>query len=430
MARYKSTTLVKPQAVNTRRTRVPTTNYELKNRPWQVQPFACIPVLPGETLRKILWTDAAITDPLKSRFLGWWCETKFFYVRARDCFPAQTEAIKNVFIDPEASLQGVLGSAADAKYYHIYGVNWLKGAVEQIIEHYYRADDEAPSDHVIDGLFAASAGTDNWMDSLITGAEETAEDVAITVGVDDQITMSEISKAERMYEMLRMGLLTDMDYPDFLRTYGVRVPSEELQGKPRYLGGYNDWSMPTNTVEPTTGVPSSAVYWNNKDRHDKDFLVKEPGFIIALRTYRPKVFRAGQKGSVTGIMDTAYDWLPALLMDDPSSSLVRVASDQGPLGTTGQDYTFDLRDLFLYGEDFINFDPATYSGAIPLPVIDTADTPDDFNKRYPTLAMARQLFLDDGEAGTKQFIETCGRIDFTISGQIIDTTPSVSRLAV
>jgi len=51
-------------------------------------------------------------------------------------------------------------------------------------------------------------------------------------------------------------------------------------------------------------------------------------------------------------------------------------------------------------------------------------------KRYPSLADAKEMFLDDAEAGTKQFIETDGRIDLTIAGALTDTTPPVSRLEV
>ena len=425
----KGVTLARPSKPNRSKIRVPTINYHMKNRPWQIQPFACVPVLPGESLRKVLWTDTAVSDPIKNRLLGWWCETKLFYIRVRDCIPAQTETLKNMFLDPEANLSA-LYSAADPKYFHAYGVNWMKEAVRQIVENYYRADDEAPDDAIIDGLWASTVGTDNWTDSMVLGVQQDDADVELVVGADDKIGMRELNAAQRMYEMLKAGMLTDMDYQDFLRTYGVRVQSEELPGKPRYLGGTSDWTMPTNTVEPTTGAATTAVYWQNKDRHDKDFFVKEPGFLVALRCYRPKVFRSGIKGSVAGIMDTAFEWLPALLMDDPETSLIRVATNAGPLGATGQDYTFDLRDYFLFGEEFMNYDPTTFSGAIALPAIDTAPTPDKFNKRYPTLAMARQLFVDDAGAGTKQFIETSGRMDFTIAGQIVDTSPPVARLQV
>lgn len=430
MARYaKGVTLTRPSRPNRSKIRVPTVNYHLKNRPWQVQPFALIPVLPGESLRKVLWTDTAVSDPIKNRLLGWWCETKLFYIRVRDCIPEQTDVLKNMFLDPEANLTA-LYTSADPKYYHAYGVNWAKEAVRQIMENYYRADDEEPDDCVIDGLWGSTVGTDNWTDSMILGVQQDEADVELEVGADDSIGMRELNAAQRMYEMLKAGMLTDMDYQDFLRTYGVRVQSEELPGKPKYLGGTSDWTMPTNTVEPSTGVATTAVYWQNKDRHDKDFFVKEPGFLIALRCYRPKVFRSGIKGSVSGIMDTAFEWLPALLMDDPETSLVRVASNAGPLGNTGQDYTFDLRDYFLYGEEFINHDASSFSGAIALPAVNTTPTPDEFNKRYPTLAMARQLFVDDAANGAKQFIETCGRMDFTIAGRITDTSPPVARLQV
>lgn len=429
MARSKGVTLTRPSRPNRSKIRVPTVNYHIKSRPWQIQPFAFTPVLPGESLRKVLWTDTAVSDPIVNRLLGWWCETKLFYIRVRDCIPASADTLKNMFLDPEANLSA-LHSAADPKYYHAYGVNWLKHGVEQIVEHYFRADDEAPSDAMIDGLYASTVGTDNWTDSMVLGVQQDEADVELTVGVDDKFGMRELNAAQRMYEMLKAGMLTDMDYQDFLRTYGVRVQSEELPGKPKYLGGTADWTMPTNTVEPSTGVATTAVYWQNKDRHDKDFFVKEPGFIIALRVYRPKVFRANIKGSVAGIMDTAFEWLPALLMDDPENSLVRVASNAGPLGNTGQDYTFDLRDYFLYGEEFVNHDLSAFSGAIALPAIDTAATPDEFNKRYPTLAMARQLFVDSGAEGTKQFVETAGRLDFTIAGQVVDTSPPVTRLQV
>lgn len=194
----KGVTLARPQKVNRSKVRVPTYNYRIKTRPWQIQPFFIAPVLPGEILRKSLWTDTAITDPLANRFQGWWCETKFFYVRARDAFPASSETVKNIFLDPEVNLSA-LYEAADPKYFHAYGVNWLKGCVRQVVEHYFRSEDEAPDDAIIDGLWAATVGTDNWTDSMVLGAQQDAEDVELVVGADDKFTMRELNKAERMY---------------------------------------------------------------------------------------------------------------------------------------------------------------------------------------------------------------------------------------
>lgn len=426
--RMKGVTISRPRSKNQSKIRVPTTNYRLKQRPWQIQPFAIVPVLPGEKVSKILWTDNAITDPLKDRFNGWWCETLAFYIRVRDTIPDEAETLKDMFLNPEANLSS-LYDAADTKYFHAYGVNWLKHTVYQIVKHYFRSDEELPETYQIDNMFAATVGTDNWTDSMILGAQLAAEDIDIDANADGDIMASEVDKSMRMWEMLKAGLLTDMDYEDFLRTYGVRIPAAEIPGKPRLLKRVSDWTMPNNIVEPTTGVPTTAAYWANRDRIDNDVAIKEPGFVVMLRVYRPKIFRAGIKGSVTGIMDTAMEWLPAILMDDPNTSLVTVPTAAGPLGALGQEYTFDMRDFFLYGEEFANFDLSTYSSAVALPAVETAPTPDRFNKRYPTLAMAKQIFVGDDASG-KQFIETGGRVDFTIAGQIMDTTPSVARLEV
>ncbi len=422
--------LVRRQRPNQSKIRVPSYNYHLKVRPWQLQPFFISPVLPGDNVKKMLWNDTCISDPLVNRLIGWHCETKFFYMRVRDCFPANPDLMKSIFIDPNANLS-TLYTAASVEYFHLYGVNWLKEITRSVVENYFRAEDEAPDDATIDNLWAVTMGTDNWLDSAQLTADIAAEDVTISTAGDNAFTMSELEKAQRMYELLKAGSLTDMDYQDFLRTYGVNVPSEELQGKPKYLGGKSEWTMPTNTVEPTTGVASTAVYWQNKDRLDKDFLVKEPGFIVGYRIFKPKVYYSNVRGSLTGIMDTGMEWLPAIMRDDPTSSMIELASAQGPLNAPGQAYMLDLRDLFIYGEQFVNFAlTSTTDNMVAMPTVNTTPTPDVLMKRYPNKVMAQSVFLDGAAGGTKQFVEVDGRIDVTIAGALQDTTPPVARLEV
>lgn len=402
--------------------RKPTFNYHLKQRPWQIQPFYIAPILPGERVKNQLWKQTSVSDPVPNRLIGWWQETTLWYVRVRDLFPASD--LKSMFIDPEANLSG-LYSAADPKYFHYYGVNWAKEAVTQIVENYFRADDEAPSDATIDNMFAATIGTDNWLDSAGLASDFNADiDVQLDIGTDHIFGMRELDKAQQMYEQLKAGGLTDMDYSDFLRTYGVRVPSEELEGKPKLLKSVRNWTMPANTVEPSTGVATTAMYWKLDGRHDSDFQCKEPGFLIGLQIFRPKVYLGNVRGSLTGIMDTAREWLPAILRDDPESSLIEVPAAAGPLNMN-VDYYLDLRDLFLYGEQFTNqVLTAVDQNIVGLPAQTT------FQKRYPDLAMSQSMFVDDAGAGTKQFVETDGRIDIVIAGNITDTTPPVSRFEV
>lgn len=38
-----------------RRNRRPSHPFIIRHRPWQIQPILCAPVLPGETLKNVLW---------------------------------------------------------------------------------------------------------------------------------------------------------------------------------------------------------------------------------------------------------------------------------------------------------------------------------------------------------------------------------------
>ena len=67
-----------------RKSRRPSHPFQLKTRPWQIQPFCIAPVLPGETLKNLLLQSRVVSDPLKHPLIGWWCEYYYFYVKHRD----------------------------------------------------------------------------------------------------------------------------------------------------------------------------------------------------------------------------------------------------------------------------------------------------------------------------------------------------------
>lgn len=412
--------LIRRQRTNQRKLRTPTVNFHLKTRPWQIQPFCIFPVIPGETLQNALWKSRVVSDPVKSRLIGWWKEYFLFYVRFRDLVDG--DDFRNMFTDPDAVLSAYQ-SAADPKYFHRYGVNFCKLGVERIVEHYFRADDEAIDVAEIDGMYGASIQTDNWLDSALPAGAYEALDQNVDDNDDGEIMASEVDKAMRLWNHLRANGLTEATYEDFLASYGVSVPAAELEQRPWLLRHVREWVMPSNTIVPETGAATTAVTWSIDERADKNRFIKEPGFVIGVTLARPKVYLSNQTGSLTGIMDTAAEWLPAIFRDDPYSSLIQVAANQGPLVGQTDGYVFDLRDLFLYGEQFTNYSPDAAMNAIALPG-------DNMAKRYPSLAMARALFVDDGEAGTKQFIEEDGRIDITFSTQVEDTTPPPRQLAV
>ena len=203
-----------------------------------------------------------------------------------------------------------------------------------------------------------------------------------------------------------------MSYEDWLVSYGVRRKSIQ-QNRPELLRFSKDWTYPANTVDPTTGTPSSACSWAIAERADKDRLFKEPGFIIGLTVARPKVYLKAQKGTVTSYLNDAFSWLPAILADNPGTSLKEFAVGTGALQATTHGYWVDIRDLFLYGEQFVNFAlTETDAGLVALPTA-------GLNKVYPTDADVDALFVSaPGDWGIRQD----GVVSLNILGAQVDYT--------
>ena len=100
--------LIRRQRTNQRKMRKPTVNFNLRTRPWQIQPFCIFPVIPGETLQNALWKSRVVSDPVKSRLIGWHKEYFLFYVRFRDL--VDTDDFRELFTP---CLWKYFGSAAE-----------------------------------------------------------------------------------------------------------------------------------------------------------------------------------------------------------------------------------------------------------------------------------------------------------------------------
>lgn len=406
-----------------RRLRRPSHQFQLRTKFWQLQPFVVAPVLPAETMKNALFMSRVVSDPLANPLIGAHKEYWLFYVRLRDL--AGSEDFEAMMLDPQKDMSAHM-SAASVALYHSYGINWVKLALDKITQHYFRADDEwdlstdADLIGAIDGLPATSLNKRTWMDSLIPSSEfNPITDVDVDANADSTITVGEIDEAQRNFAILRQFGLTSMDFDDYLKTFGIAVKEAESD-KPELLRYASEWTYPTNTIDPASGAPSSALSWSISDRADKDRFFREPGFIIGVTSTRPKVYLSNQKGSVTGLMHNAIRWLPALMADDPYTSLVEIAGANGPVQNNSEGYVFDIRDLLLYGEQYVNFAlNDTSGGLIPMPTA-------GLEKRYPTEAMGTALF----KTAEKNLIREDGIINFSILGSQHDTTPPVSALNV
>lgn len=390
--------------------RKPTHNFQLRTIPFQIQPFCIAPVLPGETMKNLTMQARVVTDPIKNPLIGWWKEYYFFYVKIRDLPSSARQTMIDMFINPTQATTG-LHSAAKVPTYHgdASSIDFADLCLTAVTEAYFRDEDENRATAEISNMPLAHASGPGWMDSLI-------DTTALPDGgaIPGGSTAEETNRLLDAWEFLRQAKMMDMSFEDYCRSYGVNIPREEELDKPELIRYVKEWSYPVNHVEPTTGVPSSAVSWAIRERADKDRFFKEPGFLFGVTVTRPKVYFSRQLGSLADQMGEVFNWLPALMNDQPETSLKEFANNAGLLTTTTNGYWVDFRDLFTGGDQFVNFAlSATDAGLVALPTA-------GLNKRYVDQTMIDALFTD--AAGGKNLVREDGRVDFSILGTQVDQT--------
>lgn len=400
-----------------RKLRNPTHTFNIKHRPFLLQPFMVAPVLPGETLKNIKWQARAVTDPIVQPLIGWWLEYYFFYVKLRDL--AARDAFTAMVLDPDYDMSSYKQATTvhNLFYTGVDGVKWVELAYERIVEEYFR--DEGHANSPISGVNADSNGLcttymfhreQGWWDNLELDSAMEDADPNDTSELD-----AEVLRAK--WDYLRKVGMTKMTFDDYLRTFGVTV-GQELH-KPELLRFVKEWQYPSNTVDPATGVPTSAVSWSVAERADKDRFFREPGFIIGLTAARPKLYMANQTGNVTAFLDNAMAWLPAIMNDMPETSLRMFANGTGPVPSgMAAAYWIDLRDLFLYGDQWNQASPTGHCPPLP------TNNSGRFRAFFDSTGMPDDLFTSPGDDTTpaKRYVRQDGRVDLSILGAQIDHT--------
>lgn len=416
-------TVARP-ALPSRVNRTPRHPFQLSHKPWQLQPFLLAPVLPGETMTNLLLQSRVVSDPILNPLSGWWLEYYIFYVKLTDL--DERDEYQQMIIKPDQfSNTGLVAAAVDWKHYTAEGgIEWSKQCLKRVTEEFFRNEGETWNTAAIDTLplVAVAEDRDNWMQSLIMGDDLVTLDVAVSTAGDNAFTMSELEAARREYDMAKMFRLTDMTWEDYLVKEGVRTATAENPHRPELLRHVREWTYPTNTIDPANGTPRSAVSYSVRERADKARFFPEPGFIFGVTACRPKIFYRGLGGSPAGFMQTPESWMPAALADDAWSSIMAhvTTSGSGPAPgiTDAQGYAWDMRDLLLYGDQFINFDPAaaTAKNLVDLPS-----------------AAALREYVDEDDinsmfvSGTSDQIRQDGIVQLTIKGRQRDTTPPGSK---
>lgn len=416
-----------------RQMRRPQHPFNVRTKPFQIQPIMFAPVLPGETLKTMLIQSQVWSDPLSVALknTGWWCEYNVFYIKHRD-LPGYEQAtdglgkdLVDMFVNNESLSPHVAGAAVPWTYTPIGGVDFIKPSLDRIVEEYFRDEGETSGTYHIDNVPICQIygrGRSDAFDKLTLASEYEDHRVQLDVDNDGEVYVGdEMNRAFQEWAAMHDAGVMDMTYEDWMRTYGGRAPETDIDRvdyhKPEDVAYARQFAYPTNTVEPSTGVPAVAVGWRVAHNLKKSYRFNEPGWLMVTQTVRPKVYLKNQDGLVASMMINRDAWLPAVLHDESTVGHLLIQEDTGPLGVTfndpGEEYMLSVRDLLLYGEQFVNYAP-TGAGFVDLPTVNT-------NRRYADATQSMAMFSDNVNGRFR----ADGMVSLGISGRQKETTKNL-----
>lgn len=423
------------QPLTRRKLRSPAHKFSVRAKPFEICPFLIAPVLPGETMTNALLQARVVSDPIANPIIGWHYETMMFYVSipAIAAYNDDPDFVQS-FIDPTVNLASGYALAADATATYGFkgAIDWVQQCSVIVRDFFFRDEKDLTTIASIDNYDAAYADLDRNIFQSAKEESATGDDAELP-GVDeieDLDILAGYSTHYAQWEIMRDMGLTNVTFEDYLASHGVSVPAGDVSDgvavenaedprlakhKPELLRFTRDWTYPTNHIDPTNGTPTSAVSWSIKERADKHRFFKYPGFIFGVSVARPKLYLGNQKGAAVGLLQAATDWLPAVLSGHPYTSLKENldSATDGIIRTQDEDYWLDLKDLFLYGDQFINYSLGGYAPALPAV---NAPCP-----KFLTEAMVDALFTTTD--GTKSYVRQEGICSFNILSRIEETTP-------
>lgn len=384
-------------------TRRPQHPYNVLTKPFQIQPVMLAPVLPGETLKSLLLQSQVWSDPLATvlKNTGWWLEHNLFYIKHRDMPGFETgvdglgKDLIDMFVNNESLAAHVDADGNANTYCPPGGVDFTLNAVRRVVDEYFRDEGESYSVAQIDNIPLCQIygrGRSDAFDKLTLATDYEDHRVSLDADNDGNIYVGdEMSRAFQEWAAMHDAGVVDMTYEDWMRTYGGRAENTDTDRvdyhRPEDLGYMRKFAYPTNTVEPSTGVPAVAVGWRVAESLRKSYRFEEPGWLLLTQTVRPKVYLKNQQGLVAAMMQTRDAWLPAILNHETDVGHMVVDDLVGPLAAVmGADYMVSIRDLLLYGEQFVNYAPAG-AGFVNLPSA-TAE------RRYAAATEVMAMFLD------------------------------------
>lgn len=421
-----------------RKPRTPVHDFIINTRPFCLQPFLAAPVIPGDTLKNVLVSYSAMTDPVKHPLIGWWFDIHLFYVpmQAMDSW----SHLETMLLDPAfAELNAAADTTANATYYHADATkpSLVREATKSVVEEWFRNEGEDwitnASLTQLNTYAAPQIGLRkrSSLSSFILDSASTEPDVLPgTADQDDNLDeilgsglSAQFAGAYDAYQALVAAAVVDITFDDWLKQFGIRVPTPHTDPKPERLLSYSDWKFPSKAVDQTDGSIAAACHWRDRVKMDEDKKFKFPGVVLGLLCATPKVYLGNQRETMLDHLTRSLDWMPAVLAEQAFTSLKQFSSNGagvgvGPLGgTPSADYYLDLRDLFVHGEQFHNL-PSADQDDNNFVVLPGANG----RSRFVSSADADNLFA---AASPLNQVRCEGRTRLSFLSTVVDMTPNL-----
>ena len=387
-------------------------------RPQGLYPVMFTPVLPGETLEAATYKATYVSSPLVSPLSGWWLETWLYYVRLTDI----DRELGQMFIGQLTSSAAYQAPSNRARYFTKAGqIDWCYLATEVVHNHHFRDEGEVRRD--IDTVPMIKRVNTDWTESAIDEASLSGSEAALG-------TAEDVTPQLQAFLMMRQMGMSALSYEEYLKTYGVASVKVE-EGEPELLAYRRYWTLPSNVIDPATGLPTGSAYWRVDEKAEKPKLFKEPGFLISFHAVRPKLFDGKQRYSRSASLWGFRDFIPSYTLTDPTAAIYnRDPHDLPEFSGTGStdnavEIYFDHRDLLSHGEQFINS-----ASRITPPVANgrsfaASSEVQDIRGQYPTQADIDALF--SSATASHRVVDYEGIYQTRIKGHIQDFTPAMGR---
>ena len=397
--------VVTPGQTRTRRNRSPNFPVAGVMKPFGLYPVMIHPVLPGETLEHFQAKLRVLSKPVKHPLAGAWLETWPCYVKFTDL----DRALGDMFVSDSYSTAGHTAAANAERYFVRAGqIAWVQKCVERVHAAYFMHDNEAR--RAIDGVPQVKLNAATWYQNAIF------EEASVALGGNVETVEGQLTA----FEMMRQMTMSELTYEKYLQQYGVQSVRTGI-GDPEILRYARSWTVPVNSVEPTTGQPSSAWVWSDEITLDKPKLFQEPGFLVMLQTVRPKMYARNLASSMVGTLWGFSDWFPAYNLDQPGASAKVIQAASGVVTGQNTDVIYDHSDLLAHGEQFVN--STTPPFALPMadvPNLETGVQPEDLRGEYCSSTDVDGLFVS--ATATDKFCYYEGIVGLRVRGHVVDFT--------